>query len=127
MPSMIKQRLLTYDKLPKPGTKIAIDSEFVAMQQVRRPALLSTSDDNQLSSCGILQEDSEHRSDGSKKVIRPAIYGLARVSVLRGDENEGEVPFIDDHIHTTEPIVDYVTQYSGIKCKLYCRFFVACN
>ncbi|TFL07786.1 ubiquitin carboxyl-terminal hydrolase-domain-containing protein [Pterulicium gracile] len=93
MPSMIKQRLLTYDKLPKPGTKIAIDSEFVAMQQ----------------------EDSEHRSDGSKKVIRPAIYGLARVSVLRGDENEGEVPFIDDHIHTTEPIVDYVTQYSGIK------------
>jgi hypothetical protein len=36
---------------------------------------------------------------------------LARVSVLR----EGGVPFIDDYILTKEAVVDYLTEYSGIK------------
>ena len=47
--------------------------------------------------------------------MNPKRNGLGRVSVLRvGGEDEG-VPFIDDYIAINEPIVDYVTQYSGIE------------
>lgn len=91
---MIKHEPLRYDELPTPGTLIAIDAEFVSMQQ----------------------EETEYRSDGTKKVIRPARLSLARVSVLRGDGPKEGVPFIDDHIHTSEIIVDYLTEFSGIKC-----------
>ena len=63
------------------------------------------------------QEETEYRSDGTKKVLRPARLSLARVSVLRGDGPKQGVPFIDDHIHTSEIIVDYVTEFSGIKCE----------
>lgn len=62
------------------------------------------------------QEEIDFRSDGSHKVIRPARLSLARVSVLRGDGGGKSLPFIDDHIHTSEMIVDYLTEFSGIKC-----------
>ena len=72
-----------------------------------------------------LQEETEYRSDGTKKVLRPARLSLARVSVLRGyGSKEGSkegVPFIDDHIHTSEVIVDYLTEFSGIKCGSFKR------
>lgn len=90
---MIKQDVLRSEELPKPGTLVAIDAEFVSMQQ----------------------EESEFRSDGTNKVLRPARLSLARVSVLRGDGPRQGVPFIDDHIHTSEVIVDYLTEFSGIK------------
>jgi len=89
----IKHDLLHPNELPRAGMLVAIDAEFVSMQQ----------------------EETEFRSDGTKKVIRPARLSLARVSVLRGDGPKGGVPFIDDHIHTSEAIVDYLTEYSGIK------------
>ncbi|EMD34423.1 hypothetical protein CERSUDRAFT_117294 [Gelatoporia subvermispora B] len=92
-PAVIKHEVLDKDELPKPGTLVAIDAEFVQMQQ----------------------EETEYRSDGTKKVIRPARLSLARVSVLRGDGPKEGVPFIDDHIHTSEVIVDYLTEFSGIK------------
>ncbi|KAK7449653.1 poly(A)-specific ribonuclease [Stygiomarasmius scandens] len=93
-PTLIKHECLEPGELPKPGTLVAIDAEFVSMQQ----------------------EETEFRSDGTKKVIRPARLSLARVSVLRGDEGPKQgVPFIDDHIHTSELIVDYLTEFSGIR------------
>lgn len=53
-------------------------------------------------------------SDGERETIRPIVYALARASVVRGQgENEGG-PFIDDYVAIREPIVDYLTSYSGI-------------
>lgn len=86
---LIKHKVLTPDELPQPGTLIAIDAEFVALQQ----------------------EEMEFRSDGTKSILRPSHMSLARVSVLR----ENEVPFIDDYILTSETIADYLTEFSGIK------------
>ena len=73
-----------------PGFICAIDTEFIALSE----------------------EETEIRSDGSKSVVRPVQLSLARVSVLR---EEGCVPFIDDWISTTDTIVDYLTEFSGIK------------
>ena len=85
----LKHPRLTPEELPEPGTLVAIDAEFVALQQ----------------------EEMEFRSDGTKSVLRPSHMSLARVSVLR----ENEVPFIDDYILTSETVVDYLTEFSGIK------------
>ena len=71
------------------------------------------------------QEETEFRSDGTKKVLRPARLSLARVSVLRGDGPRKGVPFIDDYIHTSEIIVDYLTEFSGIKCNSAFGIFTA--
>jgi hypothetical protein len=62
-----------------------------------------------------IQEDVEYRSDGTKTVLRPTRMSLARVSVLRGQGPKTGIPFIDDYINTTEPIADYVTEFSGIR------------
>lgn len=91
--SAIKAEILSPDELPKPGTLISIDAEFVALQQ----------------------EELEFRSDGTKKILRPSHMSLARVSVLRGPGPKETVPFIDDYIRTTETIADYLTEFSGIK------------
>jgi len=68
--------------------------------------------------CRRLQEEAEFHSDGTKKVIRPSRMTLARVSVLRGEGMSTGIPFIDDHIHTSEPVVDYLTEFSGIRGEL---------
>ena len=89
-----RHQVLSKEEMPKPGTLVAIDAEFVALQQ----------------------EETEIRSDGTKSLIRPSTLTLARVSVLRGDTGPQEgVPFIDDYITTKEPIVDYLTEFSGIR------------
>jgi PAB-dependent poly(A)-specific ribonuclease subunit 2 len=85
--------LLAETEQPKPGTLVGIDSEFVALHK----------------------EEIEIKADGSRETVRPSRLGLARVSVLRGDDGaQQDVPFIDDYILTTEPVVDYLTAYSGI-------------
>ena len=91
-PKRIRHSLLSEDELPAPGTLVAIDAEFVALNQ----------------------EELEIRSDGTRSVIRPTKLSLARVSVVRGQgAKEGEA-FIDDHIYTQEEVVDYLTKFSGI-------------
>jgi hypothetical protein len=59
--------------------------------------------------------ETELRSDGTNKIIRPSRYNLARVSVVRGEGDKEGVPFIDDYICTNEPIFDYLTEFSGIQ------------
>ena len=90
---MVKHEILRPEDLPRAGTLIAIDAEFVSLQQ----------------------EEVEYRSDGTKKLIRPSRMALARVSVVRGEGEATGVPFIDDHIQVSEPIVDYLTEFSGIR------------
>ena len=62
-----------------------------------------------------LKAETEIRSDGTNTIIRPPRYSLARVSVVRGETFKEGVPFIDDYICTTEPVYDYLTEYSGIQ------------
>ncbi len=77
---------------PGPDTIMAIDTEYVA---VKPPEI-------------------QINSDGEKQTVRPMSHALARVSVVRGQgQNEGDA-FIDDYIAIREPIVDYLTTYSGI-------------
>lgn len=81
---------LTREEAPKPGTMVAIDAEFVM----------------------IADEDLEIMADGTKLLLKPKLLSLARVSVLR---YETGVPFIDDYIATTQPIINYLTEFSGIE------------
>ncbi|KAL0934164.1 pab-dependent poly -specific ribonuclease subunit [Colletotrichum truncatum] len=78
----------------QPGSEsiVALDTEFVA---VRQPEI-------------------EMNSDGERETIRPIVYALARASVVRGQGEDEGLPFIDDYISIREPIVDYLTSYSGI-------------
>ena len=115
--NLVKHACLQGDELPNPGTLVAIDAEFVSMQQVpgfSLPVVLPLILTSVPRRC--FQEETEYKSDGTKKVLRPARLSLARVSVLRGDGPKEGVPFIDDHINTSEVIVDYLTEFSGIKC-----------
>lgn len=78
---------------PVEGYHVAIDTEFVALQQ----------------------EEIEIKADGEREIVRPTRLGLARVSVLRGNGDDEGVPFINDYITISEPIVDYLTKWSGVE------------
>ena len=84
---------LSPSEMQTPSLVCGIDAEFVA----------------------IKEEESEIRSDGTRSLLRPSRLSLARVSVVRGDGDLAGVPFMDDYISTTEPVFDYLTEYSGIK------------
>ena len=86
-------KLLSQEETPGPGTIVAIDAEFVALQM----------------------EEMEVKADGTRETIRPSRLSLARVSVLRGSGRDDSLPFIDDYIVTYEPVVDYLTAFSGIE------------
>ncbi|KAJ5582873.1 Peptidase C19 ubiquitin carboxyl-terminal hydrolase 2 [Penicillium sp. DV-2018c] len=86
-------KTLTEEEDPQPGTPVALDTEFVDLEKA----------------------EIDVKADGSQEMVRPNKSGLARVSVLRGYGVQEGVPFIDDYITIREPVVDYVTQYSGIK------------
>jgi hypothetical protein len=79
---------VTRRTMPGAGDVVALDAEFVSLGA----------------------EETEIREDGSRAIINPVHFALARVSLCR--EN-GEC-FMDDYVATHEPVVDYLTRYSGI-------------
>ncbi|KAK6455616.1 ubiquitin carboxyl-terminal hydrolase-domain-containing protein [Scheffersomyces xylosifermentans] len=86
--------LLTRDEAPGFGTLVALDAEFVT----------------------LTPEELEIRYDGRKKMIKPKLLSLARLSVLHGDNGAKQsVAFIDDYVVHTCEIYDYLTNFSGIE------------
>jgi PAB-dependent poly(A)-specific ribonuclease subunit 2 len=101
---LINHECLRFEELPKPGTLVAINVNSTrSYPQTHAPTP---------------QEETEFKSDGVYRVIHPARLSLARVSVLREDDPKEGIgtPFIDDHIHTSDVTIDYLTKFSGIKC-----------
>lgn len=81
--------LIDASDLPGKGDIVAIDAEFVLVQH----------------------EESIINEYGSKVTTKEGRHALARVSVI--DCNSGDV-IIDDYVLSQEPVVDYLTRFSGI-------------
>ena len=76
--------------LPPKGDLVAIDAEFVCVQP----------------------EQSLMLSSGSKEITSEARNALARLSIINCQTNE---TIIDDYVLPMEPVVDYLTRFSGIR------------
>jgi len=91
--AITKKFPLSINEIPRKGMLCALDAEFVSTKE----------------------EETETMSDGNRHIIKPSRLTLGRVSVVRGWSPREGVPFIDDYINVTEPVIDYLTKYSGIQ------------
>jgi len=78
--------------LPNAGELIAFDAEFVQVQD----------------------EESVLTDSGSKVTVREARNALARISLI---DCSNDNVLVDDYILPREPVVDYLTRFSGIVAK----------
>ncbi|KAG5438494.1 hypothetical protein PCANB_002598 [Pneumocystis canis] len=90
---LIRHQIFGETEMLDHNTIIGLDAEFVSMQR----------------------EEIDLRSDGTRFIVRPSKFSLARVSAVRGNGKLENIPFIDDYIAVNGPIVDYLTEFSGIK------------
>jgi PAB-dependent poly(A)-specific ribonuclease subunit 2 len=70
------------------GDLIALDAEFVALEM----------------------ETAQLQADGTRIVSKEGRQALARLSVIDGRG----VPIVDDYVLPSEPVMDYLTRFSGV-------------
>lgn len=78
---------------PGKGSVLALDCEFVM----------------------VGRDEADIFCDGTRQVVIPARMALARVSVIRGDGALKGTALIDDYVAVREPVVDYLTRFSGLE------------
>ncbi len=83
------QPIKSFDDLPKTGDLVALDAEFVSVQE----------------------EQTTLNETGQKLVVQETRHSVARISIV--DCRIGRV-LVDDHVLPREPVVDCLTRFSGI-------------
>eukprot|EP00177_Eucheuma_denticulatum_P002958 GFKZ01005316.1.p1 GENE.GFKZ01005316.1~~GFKZ01005316.1.p1 ORF type:complete len:1287 (-),score=162.64 GFKZ01005316.1:648-4106(-) len=81
------------EEAPGKGSLLGLDCEFVM----------------------VGRDEAEIYGDGSRQVVVPARLALARVSVIRGYGPLKGCALIDDYVEVREPVVDYLTRFSGLQ------------